>query len=119
MGERLYCKGGCAECEEGKKEGEVELSHLLHVDFTNSRQTLSQSLNQTEEAKQLLVTAKTMLEALLHTTDLMKDTQLSDSELSPSHSMETTPSANELQGSRGGSVDAVEVRECCILALKK
>lgn len=60
---------------------------------------MSQSLNQTEEAKQLLGTAKTMLEALQQTIDLMKDTQLSESEISPSHSVETTPPPQDVPSS--------------------
>ena len=54
-------------------------------------QTLSQSLNQTEEAKQLLQTAKTMLEALQQAIDLLKDSQLSESDISQPASTEATP----------------------------
>ena len=39
----------------------------------------------------MLATAKTMLEALQQTIDLLKDTQLSESELSPPASVEATP----------------------------
>ena len=57
----------------------------------SSPQSLSKSLNQKEEAKRLLATAKTMLEALQQTIDLLKDTQLSESEISPPASVEATP----------------------------
>lgn len=68
---------------------------------------MSQSLNQTEEAKQLLGTAKTMIEALQQTIDLMKDTQLSESEISPSHSVEATPPPLDMQESGSSPLDTV------------
>lgn len=68
---------------------------------------MSQSLNQTEEAKQLLGTAKTMLEALQQTIDLMKDTQLSESEISPSQSVEATPPPQDMQENLSGPLNTV------------
>ena len=74
-------------------------------------QSLSQTLNQTEESKQLLVTAKTMLEALQQAIDLLKDTQLSETELSPTPSMEATPPPRDLQDARRDTRDTVMVSE--------
>ena len=59
-------------------------------------QNLSQSLNDSEEARQLLSTAKTMLEALQQAIDLLKDTQLSGSEVSPVTSVEATPPPQDI-----------------------
>ena len=57
----------------------------------------------------MLSTAKTMLETLQQTIDLLKDTQLSESEMSPIPSIEATPPPAGLQEptSRG---EPVEVR---------
>ena len=53
-----------------------------------------------------------MLQALQQTIDLMKDTQLSESEISPTHSVEATPPPRSLQSeSRGEPVELDGVRQ--------
>ena len=85
-----------------------EFDSHIHVHLFIPCQELSQSLNQTEEAKQLLVTAKIMLEALQQTIDLLKDAELSETDLSSAHSVEDTPPPWDLQESRRAPMDAVE-----------
>ena len=52
-----------------------------------------------------------MLEALQQAIDLLKDTQLSETELSPTPSMEATPPPRDLQDARRDTRDTVVVSE--------
>lgn len=57
---------------------------------------LSTSLNDSEEASQLKDTAKSMLEALRQCIHVIKDSQLSDSNLCRSNSLEPSPAPEDV-----------------------